>query len=146
MYSAIFKQTGTFLNGQRGATKIDVQENVVEEDACIPPGALFITPNFGPNKKLADFLHEHTPQVLGVDASVGGGSGKAAYTVSGFFGAFDAASEHGLFNAYDKNLPLSLIGAAGAIGSDTAKRLAERGFKNVLVANIAYDSIKKGWK
>jgi hypothetical protein len=114
----------------------------VEENARIPPGALFITPDFGPNKKLADYAHEHTPQVLGVDASVGGGGGKAAYTVSGFFGAFDAAGEHGLFDAYDKNLPISLIGAAGAMGAETAKRLAERGFKNVLVSDIAYDYAK----
>jgi hypothetical protein len=142
VYSCIFKELGAFLNGQRKATKIDVQGNVVEEHALIPPGALFITPDFGPNKKLADYLHEHTPQVLGVDASVGGGGGKAAYTVSGFFGAFDAASEHGLFNAYDENLPITLIGAAGAMGSDTAQRLAERGFKNVLVADIAYDYSK----
>lgn len=142
VYSSIFKQVGAFLNGQRGATRIDFQGNVVEKDTFIPPGALFITPDFGANKKLADYLHEHTPQVLGVDASVGGGGGKAAYTVSGFFGAFDAASDHGLFNADDENLPISLIGAAGAMGSDTAKRLAERGFKNVLVADIAYDYTK----
>ena len=142
VYSAIFEQLGAFLNGKRGATKVDIKGNVVEKDARIPFGALFITPDFGPNKKLADYAHEHTPQVLGVDASVGGGGGKAAYTVSGFFGAFDAAGEHGLFDAYDKNLPISLIGAAGAMGSDTAKRLAERGFENVLVADIAYDYTK----
>lgn len=75
------------------------------------------------NKKLADYLHEHTPQVLGVDASVGGGGGKAAYTVSGFFGAFDAASQHGLFNSNDENLAISLIGAAGSMGSDTLNDL-----------------------
>ncbi|NEN99633.1 MAG: hypothetical protein F6K50_30400 [Moorea sp. SIO3I7] len=142
VYSSIFKEVGKFLNGQTGATKIDFQGNVVEEDSFIPAGALFITPDFGPNKRLADYLHEHTPQVLGVDASVGGGGGKAAYTVSGFFGAFDAASEQGLFNADDENLPISLIGAAGAMGSDTAKRLAEKGFKNVLVSDIAYDYTK----
>lgn len=142
VYSSIFEQVGKFLNGQRGATKIDYQGNIVEKDSFIPPGALFITPDFGPNKKLADYLHEHTPQVLGVDASVGGGGGKAAYTVSGFFGAFDAASEHGLFNSNDENLAISLIGAAGSMGSDTAQRLAERGFKNVLVADIAYDYTK----
>ena len=142
VYSSIFKQVGKFLNGQAGATKLDSQGNIVEQDSFIPAGALFITPDFGPNKKLADYLHEHTPQVLGVDASVGGGGGKAAYTVSGFFGAFDAASDHGLFNANDENLPISLIGAAGAMGSDTAKRLAERGLKNVLVSDIAYDYTK----
>lgn len=142
VYSVIFEQVGAFLNGQRKATKIDAKGNVLEEDAYIQPGALFITPDFGPNKKLADYLHEHTPQVLGVDTSVGGGGGKAAYTVSGFFGAFDAASEQGLFNAADKNLPISLIGAAGAMGSDTVKRLAEQGFENVLVADIAYDYTK----
>lgn len=139
VYSAIFSQVGAFLNGRSGANKVDVRGNVVEENAYIPAGALFITPDFGPNRKLADYLHEHTPQVLGVDASVGGGGGKAAYTVSGFMGAFDAASEHGLFDADDKQCPITLIGAAGAMGSETAKRFAARGFENVLVADIAYD-------
>ena len=139
IYSAIFSDVGAFLNGQLGAFKVDVQGKIIEQDAFIPAGALFITPDFGPNKKLADYLHEHTPQVLGVDASVGGGGGKAAYTVSGFLGAFDAASEHGLFESNDRQLPITLIGAAGAMGSDTAKRLATRGFENVLVADIAYD-------
>lgn len=139
IYTAIFEQVGKFLNGQKGANKIDIEGNILEKDVHISPGALFITPDFGPNKKLADYAHEHTPQVLGVDASVGGGGGKAAYTVSGFFGAFDAVAEQGLFDGYDKNIPISLIGAAGAMGSDTAKRLAQQGFTNVIVSDIAYD-------
>jgi hypothetical protein len=139
VYNAIFEQIGAFLNSQRTATKINFEGNIVENNAFIPLGALFITPDFGPNKKLADYAHEHTPQVLGVNVSVGGGGGKAAYTVSGFFGAFDAAVEHRLFNPDDKNLPISLIGSAGAMGADTAKRLAEQGFQNVLVSDIAYD-------
>jgi|GEM_PF-6727272 len=139
LYTAIFKEVGKFLNGQKEANKIDINGNLLERNSQISPGALFITPDFGPNKKLADYAHEHTPQVLGVDASVGGGGGKAAYTVSGFFGAFDAVLEEGFFDRYDKNLPISLIGAAGAMGSDTAKRLAQRGFTNVTVSDIAYD-------
>lgn len=142
VYTIIFEQVGAFLNGRREATKVDNNGDIVEENSYIPPGALFITPDFGPNKKLADYAHEHTPQVLGVDASVGGGGGKAAYTVTGVLGGFDAASEYGLFDASDKNLPISLIGAAGAMGSDLARRLAERGFNNVLVSDIAYDYTK----
>ncbi|WP_146028415.1 hypothetical protein [Cylindrospermopsis raciborskii] len=142
VYTMIFEQVGAFLNGRRGATKVDNKGDIVEENSYIPAGALFITPDFGPNKKLADYAHEHTPQVLGVDASVGGGGGKSAYTVTGLLGGFDAASEYGLFDASDKNLPISLIGSAGAMGSDLARRLAEQGFNNVLVSDIAYDYTK----
>jgi len=76
VYNAIFEQIGAFLNSQRTATKINFEGNIVENNAFIPLGALFITPDFGPNKKLADYAHEHTPQVLGVNVSVGGGGGK----------------------------------------------------------------------
>lgn len=148
--SALFSVVGKFLNGGATASLIDYDGEVIDANFRIPAGALFLTPDFGPNAQLANIANEHTPQILGVKPEVGGGAGKSSYTVSGFMGAVEACSAAGLFpvGADIRNTPITIIGSGGEMGADTCRRLASAcdfaeslgGAKNVRVCDLAYES------
>lgn len=124
--SAIFAKVGSFLNGESTAKLVDENATVISLHFRIPPGSLFLTPDFGPNAQLANIANEYTPHILGVKPEVGGGAGKSAYTVSGFFGALTTCLDLGLLHVSEDTdrIPITLIGSAGEMGSDTARRLS----------------------
>jgi len=147
---AIFSVVGRFLNGRADGVLIDALGEVVSTNFRIPCGALFLTPDFGPNAQLANIANEHTPQILGVKPEVGGGAGKSAYTVSGFMGAFVACMREGLLAGHRdlSNVPITIIGAGGEMGADTCRRLASGcdfaepigTATNVRVCDLRFDS------
>ena len=108
----IFSSIGDFLNDQDGMIKL--------------------TPDFGRYSPLSDVLHEFTPHVLGVRCEIGGCGGKTSYTTSGVAAAFE---QFGL----PTNTPVTVIGAAGSMGSEFLGYLQGRGFNDVAVSDIAYD-------
>lgn len=137
----IFSAVGKFLNGRLSANIIDLQGNIKQENAFIPPGSFFLTPDFGTNSRLADCLNDYTPHVLGISPEAGGGSGKSSYTVSGILGALKACLDAGLIQGYNPcETPITLIGSAGSLGGILTQHFI--GHNNVRVCDTKYDSSK----
>ncbi|WP_438002855.1 hypothetical protein WME89_28460 [Sorangium sp. So ce321] len=96
-------------------------------------GRIKLTPDFGRYAGLADLLYRHTPHVLGIKCDVGGCGGKSSYSTTGVVAAFEALGLH------ESGLPITLIGSAGAMGSDLVGYVRESGHSDVAVCDLAYD-------
>lgn len=152
--TAIFSVVGDFLNGGREASLLNDHGEILRRDFRIPPGALFLTPDFGPNAQLANIANEHTPQILGVKPEVGGGAGKSSYTVSGFMGALAACMSEKLVGSGPTlaGMPITIIGSAGEMGADTCRRLAHGSdfaeslgvAEDVRICDLSYQSWTEG--
>lgn len=97
-------------------------------------GRVKLTPDFGRFAGLADILARYTPHVLGIRCEDGGCGGKSSYAATGIITALEML---GVADYQDK--PVTLIGSAGALGSDVLSYLLDREFKDVVVCDLAYD-------
>jgi hypothetical protein len=113
--SEIFEVIGDLLNKHNGVVKL--------------------TPDFGRFAGLADILARYTPHVLGIRCEDGGCGGKSSYAATGIITALE---ELGIADYREK--PVTLIGSAGALGSDVLSYLLAKGFKDVVVCDLAYDN------
>ncbi|GCE51343.1 hypothetical protein EI42_04043 [Thermosporothrix hazakensis] len=112
--SPIFAEIGAFLNEQQGRIKL--------------------TPDFGRFAGLADLLATYTPHVLGIRCPDGGCGGKSSYSSTGVIAALE------LLDIADyTQKAVTLIGAAGAMGSDITRYFEERMFEDVVVCDLVYD-------
>ncbi len=114
LISQVFREIGDLLNQKGGRIKL--------------------TPDFGRYAGLADLLADFTPHVLGVGCDIGGCGGKASYTVSGIVGALRTL---GLLE--DKAARYTLVGSAGALGSELLTFLQREGFTDLSVCDLDYD-------
>lgn len=98
-------------------------------------GVVKLTPDFGRYAGLADILARFTPHVLGIRCEDGGCGGKSSYAATGIITALEmlGASDY-------RAKPVTLIGSAGALGSDVTKYFLSRQFEDVAVCDLAYDS------
>lgn len=103
---------GDFLNSQAGYIKL--------------------TPDFGRYASVSDMLREFTPHVLGIACEVGGCGGKTSYSTTGVAAAF----EHFQF---PPDIPLTLIGSDGAMGSEFHSYVSQRGHSDLALCDIAYE-------
>lgn len=117
--SPIFKAIGEFLNQNQGDIKL--------------------TPDFGRFAGLADVLYQFTPHSLGIDCEKGGCGGKSSYSATGIISAIEILGCH-----HHKEKNVTLIGAAGAMGSDVLKYLLKEGYQNLAVSDLVYDSPASG--
>jgi len=115
LVDSIFKVLGNFLNTKSGKLKL--------------------TPDFGRFAGLADMLHSYTENVLGIACEQGGCGGKASYTSTGII---QAAKSLGVEK--DKNIPITLIGSAGACGEGVLKYFLDEGYTNICICDIWYES------
>lgn len=98
-------------------------------------GKIKLTPDFGHFANLSNVLYQFTPHVLGISCAVGGCGGKTSYTSTGVIAAMEMLGCH-----KDKTTPVTLIGAAGAMGSDILNHLQCEGFSDIAVCDIAYEA------
>lgn len=110
----IFNCIGEYLNQQSGKIKL--------------------TPDFGRFAGLADMLHQFTPHSLGIQCEKGGCGGKSSYSATGIISAIETLGFHDR-----KDIPVTLIGSAGAMGSDVLNYFLNQGYKNLAVCDLAYD-------
>jgi hypothetical protein len=112
--SEVFKVIGDLLNEHQGLVKL--------------------TPDFGRFAGLADVLARYTPHVLGIRCEDGGCGGKSSYAATGIITALEKL---GIDDYHDK--PITLIGSAGALGTDVLRYLLANGYKDIVVCDLAYD-------
>ncbi|MFP5261884.1 MAG: hypothetical protein ACLGJB_08275 [Blastocatellia bacterium] len=112
--SGIFERLGGLLNEHGGMVKL--------------------TPDFGRYAGMADILARFTTHVLGIRCEAGGCGGKSSYAATGIITALEML---GISDYQDK--PVTLIGSAGALGSDVLKYLSARGFADLAVCDLVYD-------
>lgn len=112
--SPVFERIGAFLNEQKGKIKL--------------------TPDFGRFAGLADILAQFTPHVLGIRREDGGCGGKSSFSSTGIIAALEPFKFH-----HRKEVSVTLIGSAGALGSDIFSYLRREEFSNVAVCDLAYD-------
>ena len=98
-------------------------------------GKIKLTPDFGHFADLSNILFQFTPHVLGISCEVGGCGGKTSYTSTGVLAAMAL-----LGIPADKTMPVTLIGSAGAMGSDMLNYLKREGFSDIAVCDIAYEA------
>lgn len=98
-------------------------------------GLVKLTPDFGRFANCSDYLYAHTKHVLGIGCELGGCGGKSSYSTSGILGGMERA---GLLE--DANVPVTVIGSAGALGSELVEHLSARGFKHITLCDISYDA------
>ncbi len=98
-------------------------------------GKIKLTPDFGHFADLSNILFQFTPHVLGISCEVGGCGGKTSYTSTGVIAAMEMPKI-----ANDKTMPVTLIGSAGAMGSDILNYLQREGFSDIAVCDIAYEA------
>lgn len=115
--SRLFEHIGEFLNEARGKIKL--------------------TPDFGRYAGLADTLEPFTPHVLGIRCDAGGCGGKSSYSSTGIIAALET-----LGYGERKDIPVTLIGSAGAMGSDVLKYFWQGGFSDFATCDLAYDNNK----
>jgi hypothetical protein len=108
----VFAEIGSYLNDQGGYVKL--------------------TPDFGRYAALSDMLREITPHVLGIACEAGGCGGKTSYTTTGVTAAFEHFQ-------IPLDTAVTLIGAAGAMGSQFLQYVTGRGYSDVAVSDIAYE-------
>jgi hypothetical protein len=110
----VFEKLGEVLNAHEGVVKL--------------------TPDFGRFAGLADILAIYTPHVLGIRCEDGGCGGKSSYAATGIITALEA-----LGISHYQHKPITLIGSAGALGSDVLKYLLDKKFEDLAVCDLAYD-------
>lgn len=114
----LFKELGEFLDDLNGKIKL--------------------TPDFGRFAGLADMLHNHTNNVLGIACDEGGCGGKASYTSTGII---QAVKTLGIED--NKDIPVTLIGSAGACGEGVLKYILDNNFTDVAVCDLWYEDAGK---
>lgn len=115
--ASIFNDLGAFLNDKNGSLKL--------------------TPDFGRYAGLADLLHEHTNNVLGINCDDGGCGGKASYTSTGIIQAAESMGAK-------KDVPMTIIGAAGACGCGVVDYFINKGYGDLAVCDLYYDNSHGG--
>lgn len=103
-------------------------------------GKIKLTPDFGHFAGLSDILYDFTPHILGINRGNGGCGGKTSYSSTGVITALEMM---GVTN--DKDAPITLIGAAGAIGSDMLAYFRREGFKDIAVCDLVYEKGSTQW-
>jgi hypothetical protein len=103
-------------------------------------GKIKLTPDFGHFAGLSDILYDFTPHILGINRENGGCGGKTSYSSTGVIAALEMM---GVTN--DKDAPITLIGAAGAIGSDMLAYFRREGFKDIAACDLVYEKDSTQW-
>jgi hypothetical protein len=116
--SQVMKSIGNVLNQNKGEIKL--------------------TPDFGHYAKVSDILAEYTEHVLGINCDKGGCGGKTSYSSTGVVAAFEAIG-----GPKDTNIPVTLLGAAGAVGTDILDFLLKTKFTDIALCDIVYEADKK---
>lgn len=112
----IFERIGIFLNQNKGKIKL--------------------TPDFGRFAGLADILAKFTDHVLGISCEDGGCGGKSSYSSTGIKSAIETIN----INNY-KNMSVTLIGSAGALGTDILKYFIKENFNDIKICDLVYDEV-----
>jgi hypothetical protein len=102
-------------------------------------GKIKLTPDFGRFAGLADVLNQFTPHSLGIACEKGGCGGKSSYSATGIISAMETLGFH-----YRKEENVTLIGSAGAMGSDVLQYLQRNGYKSIAISDLAYDDPNSG--
>lgn len=97
-------------------------------------GIIKLTPDFGCFAGLADILVEFTPHTLGIGCEKGGCGGKSSYSVTGILSALQST---GAIQSRDETI--TLIGSAGAMGSDILAFFQREAFRNLAICDLAYE-------
>lgn len=97
-------------------------------------GVIKLTPDFGCFAGLADILAEFTPHTLGIGCEKGGCGGKSSYSVTGILSALQST---GAIESRDE--AITLIGSAGAMGSDVLAFFQREAFHDVAICDLAYE-------
>lgn len=100
-------------------------------DAC--KGRIKLTPDFGHFAGISDLLYEATEHTLGISRELGGCGGKTRYSSYGVLVALEQ-----LGALADKRMPVTLIGSAGAMGSDILRALLAANFDDIAVCDLKY--------
>lgn len=111
----IFSSVGEYLNREDGMIKL--------------------TPDFGRFAGLADILAEFTPHTLGIRCEKGGCGGKSSYSATGILSALQIT---GAIQSRDETI--TLIGSAGAMGSDILTFFEQEAFRNIAICDLAYEN------
>lgn len=98
-------------------------------------GLVKLTPDFGRFGDCSNLLHRYTEHVLGIGCDNGGCGGKSSYSTSGIIGGMRAA---GLLSKKDR--PITVIGSAGALGSELLEFVISEGFSDIAICDVAYPS------
>lgn len=118
--SPIFQSIGEYLNKHEGYLKL--------------------TPDFGRFAGLADLLNRFTDHSLGICCEKGGCGGKSSYSTTGIIAAFQAIEQ---MQGKDYNkVPITLVGTAGAMGSEFLEYADTRPFEDIVVCDLQYDKGK----
>jgi hypothetical protein len=112
--SQLFEPLGALLNQQQGRIKL--------------------TPDFGRYAGVADILAQFTPHVLGIRREDGGCGGKSSYAATGIIAALEFMGV-----SSQKTVPITLIGSAGALGSNLLAYFLKEGFQAIAVCDLVYD-------
>jgi tetratricopeptide (TPR) repeat protein len=101
-------------------------------------GKIKLTPDFGRFAKIAGFLHTttKTPDVLGINCEDGGCGGKSSYTLVGILTGLHKLNITELSKSGNK---ITLIGAAGALGTGVTQKLLEWGIEDIGVCDLKYN-------
>jgi hypothetical protein len=97
-------------------------------------GKIKLTPDFGKFAGVTDVLNQFTPHALGIRCEDGGCGGKSSYSATGVISAMETLGFH-----EQKDVSVTLIGSAGAMGSDILKYFLDKGYKDIAVCDLAYD-------
>lgn len=108
---------------------------VIGEELNKREGQIKLTPDFGHFAELSDMLYKFTPHILGINRQNGGCGGKTSYSSTGVIAALEKMRV-----TDEKDVPITLIGATGAMGSDILKYLCEQGFIDIAVCDLAYEN------
>jgi hypothetical protein len=100
-------------------------------------GKVKLTPDFGRFADCSNYLYRYTEHVLGIGCDFGGCGGKSSYSTSGIVGGMLSAGLLG-----DPTTPALVIGSAGALGADIVDKLCGKGFTNISLCDLSYDSGK----
>ncbi len=111
----LFEHLGRFLNEAHGKIKL--------------------TPDFGRFSELADILAKFTPHVLGIRCEDGGCGGKTSYSSSGVIAAMEALN----IGLYKVDL-ITLIGSAGAMGTDVLEYVRREHYTDIALCDLVYDN------
>lgn len=112
---------------------IDVIFGAIGEKLNELGGLVKLTPDFGRFGDCSNLLYRYTEHVLGIGCDRGGCGGKSSYSTSGIIGGMRAA---GLLLKKDR--PITVIGSAGALGSELLEFVISEGFSDIAICDLAH--------
>ena len=97
-------------------------------------GRLKLTADLGKNFGIAQIIGAHTEHVLGIAPEMGGAGSKSSYTASGIISVMQTLG----FERLERNLPITILGSAGSLGTHLSAYVEKLGFNNVALCDPIY--------